>query len=407
LGFTLAASAMGKPPIFEELPFEEAREKAIESGKLLIVDATATWCGPCKNMDRVTWVDKGLVSEIEERAIAIQFDVDELPELAERLAAEHLPTIIVFRDGQEFDRIVGFRTPAQMSEWLAGVARGISSLETLQERAQKKTSAGKFDVRARLDYARGLLYNARDEAATDEYTWLWEHMLEHNPAMKGVRRSFVASEMGSLAQRSDKAREVFTALRDATQERLETSGGVDELKDWIVLNRVIDDGDATLGWVDRTLGKEGGAQTVRGVEFMLDDLLIDHGRYDVVGRLVEDSVGAFEGNLSLARRAGTSLAARMLGADGRVRLRESSLTQFRSRVSTLHAALLASGRYDEGWRVLTLSLDGDDSIPMRAEIVRRAHAAGVMGPRHLALLSAGIPEHEEVLEGIAEGENGE
>lgn len=45
------------PAVFADLSYEEAQATANSEGKLLILDATARWCRPCKKMDRTTWVD--------------------------------------------------------------------------------------------------------------------------------------------------------------------------------------------------------------------------------------------------------------------------------------------------------------------------------------------------------------
>lgn len=107
------------PPVFADLSYEEAKAEAEASGKLLIVDAMASWCCPCKEMDKTTWVDETVVSWVNEHAIAVQVDVDKCQPLAMELKIlPPIPITVVYKDGEEFSRVTGKRTPEQLLEWL-------------------------------------------------------------------------------------------------------------------------------------------------------------------------------------------------------------------------------------------------------------------------------------------------
>lgn len=107
-----------RPAVFVDMSFEEASAKATKDGKLLIVDAMASWCGPCKVMDADTWTDPDLIAWLGKHAVAFQFDVDKQPDLARRFGITAMPTIIVLRDGDEVDRTTGGKVAFVMIEWL-------------------------------------------------------------------------------------------------------------------------------------------------------------------------------------------------------------------------------------------------------------------------------------------------
>ena len=109
------------PAAFSELSYEEAKVAAEADGKLLIVDATARWCVPCEKMDRTTWVDENLVSWISEHAIAIQVDVDWQVKVARELeVSPPIPLVVVYKDGEEFSRVVGYQSADELLKWLQG-----------------------------------------------------------------------------------------------------------------------------------------------------------------------------------------------------------------------------------------------------------------------------------------------
>ena len=97
------------PPVFDKRPYAEAGKTAEAQNKWFIVKATAVWCLPCKQMDRTTWRDEKVVKWLGKNAIAVAVDVGEEKKIAAELSIEAMPTMIAFRDGKEFDRVVGYK----------------------------------------------------------------------------------------------------------------------------------------------------------------------------------------------------------------------------------------------------------------------------------------------------------
>lgn len=73
--------------------------------KPVFVDFYAEWCGPCKMAAPII---EGLADEYKDKAIITKVDVDENRELAQKFNVLSIPTVVVFKNGQEVERTVGF-----------------------------------------------------------------------------------------------------------------------------------------------------------------------------------------------------------------------------------------------------------------------------------------------------------
>ncbi|OTA69090.1 putative thioredoxin G6G8.7 [Hypoxylon sp. EC38] len=80
-------------------------KKAIKEHKVVLVDAFATWCGPCKAIAPI--LTKHSNDEQFKEIFFAKIDVDDLPELAQELGITAMPTFLLFKDGEQADKLVG------------------------------------------------------------------------------------------------------------------------------------------------------------------------------------------------------------------------------------------------------------------------------------------------------------
>ncbi|KAI0120374.1 thioredoxin-domain-containing protein [Hypoxylon sp. NC0597] len=73
-------------------------KQAIKDHKVVLLDAFATWCGPCKAIAPI--LAKHSNDEQFKEIYFAKIDVDDLPELAQELGITAMPTFLLFKDGQ-------------------------------------------------------------------------------------------------------------------------------------------------------------------------------------------------------------------------------------------------------------------------------------------------------------------
>ena len=391
-------AADGMPPVFSDLQFDEAVAQTKGTDKILIVKFTAVWCGPCKRMDKTTWRDDGVVKWIKDNGLAIQVDVDREAKIARANDISAMPTMVAFKNGTEFDRIVGFRPAAAMLGWLEGVKRGEKGeaivAHATAPRAGSKPPPDGVGMQERLQQAEKLATykNKRDEA-TKEFLWLWDHMLEYDPAMSGVRVSFMATSMQGLASEHPPAREAFAAVRDNVEARLKSDNKTwNDLTDWIVLNKVVADEDRTLAWFDRIKGDADSEETIVREAYLIEPLLTARNRWADLPRLSPDLLGKVaEAHEFMQTLMDTQ---KSLGRGDDKELQDSARDMFYDKVANLYAGLLAAGREDDAKMVAAAGIKLEDTPQMRIALVQKAVDAAQPRAAQLDLLDQAAQKGE-------------
>jgi thioredoxin 1 len=91
-------------------------ETVVGSDTPVIVDFWAEWCGPCKMIAPVL---EEIAEEHPEKLRVVKLNVDDNPDTARRYEVMSIPTLLVFKDGENVKRLVGAKGKGQLLQDLA------------------------------------------------------------------------------------------------------------------------------------------------------------------------------------------------------------------------------------------------------------------------------------------------
>lgn len=202
--------------LFRPLTYDAALAAAKDEKRVVMIDFFTTWCAPCKKLDATTWKDPAVLAWARETCVAIKLDAEQNVELAKRHKIESYPTMIFLRaEGTEIERVSGYKdAPTFLAEAKDALA-GKSAIT----RAKEALAGRENDPMAREHFADALMRRGKYEEALAEYSWCFDHGLEHRPSYAGVRGSFLLSKFGDLARKYPPARVALETRRDAAETR--------------------------------------------------------------------------------------------------------------------------------------------------------------------------------------------
>ncbi len=94
---------------------ENFEAEVLKADVPVVVDFYADWCGPCKMMAPV--LDQ-LSETLAGKAKIAKMDVDSNQQLAGNYGISSIPCLILFKDGKDQDRLVGFRPAPDIQKWI-------------------------------------------------------------------------------------------------------------------------------------------------------------------------------------------------------------------------------------------------------------------------------------------------
>ena len=90
--------------------------EVLQSAQPTLVDFWAEWCGPCKMIGPIV---EEVAQEYADKLRVFKMDVDANPDTPQGLGIRGIPTLIVFENGAEAKRIVGYRTKEALIDELS------------------------------------------------------------------------------------------------------------------------------------------------------------------------------------------------------------------------------------------------------------------------------------------------
>ena len=104
----------------ERISINTWNEKVTNESKYVLIDFYADWCGPCRMLSPIVEEVAG-DSNYSKNFAFYKVDVDYEQQLSTNYSVQYLPTLVIFKDGKEVTRSVGFLEKEQLIQFIQSV----------------------------------------------------------------------------------------------------------------------------------------------------------------------------------------------------------------------------------------------------------------------------------------------
>jgi thioredoxin 1 len=89
--------------------------EVLKASSPVVVDFWAEWCGPCRSIAPAL---EEIAGSLGDKVKIVKLNVDENPQTAAKYGIQSIPTLMIFKDGQEASRQIGAAPKQKLEQWI-------------------------------------------------------------------------------------------------------------------------------------------------------------------------------------------------------------------------------------------------------------------------------------------------
>lgn len=262
--------------LFQPGRFDDVAARAAHERKLFIAYFTGDQNEACEAIERSTWPDVRVTRFLEAHALVVKVENDAA--LTCLHDVQLLPTLLIFRDGEECDRHVGMIHAAGLVSWLDEVRLG-------RRGPHVRLRPSEEEVRRRHQLGRACIAADDSAAASEHLLWVWRNGPVFMRIYGGAGQSLLVNELQDLVRANRATRDALTrCAADARAIIVQRGPSLLALLEWVSLSIALDDTDACLGWLEALPACPEGVDALT-LELAFGALARERGRLASLGRV--------------------------------------------------------------------------------------------------------------------------